>query len=266
MKKIIAVIMSVALIGIAGSAFASAQSTSGSYAQQGQGQGQGQSQTFSPSMENVGNSAVVFKDSFNGSKPIRYTPVASDVKYQGLSPQMFSRPEPDKGENFIAAKTLVDLMGAWKVSEINDEDIDESEIFVDLTMVGTAEANDQDIDDDTVNFALKGSPESKSIRSGHKTIALGTIKCDEDDINSAELFMVLAKKAYAVGAHNVILLSEGIKIELESSGWGLGFSYNYASVNSDLYGQGSVGAGGTGISGGSASYKKMPYLTFALLD
>jgi hypothetical protein len=265
MKKIIAIIMSIAVIGLAGNAFAGASSVSGSYAQQGQGQGQGQSQTFSPTMENVGNSAVVFQDSFNGAKPIRYTPVASDIQYQGLSPQMFSRPEPDKGENFIAAKTLVELMGAWKVSEINDEDIDESEIFVDMTMVGKAEASD-DADDDTVNFALKGSPESKAIRSAHKTIALGTIKCDEDDINSAELFMILAKKAYAVGAHNVILLSEGIKIELESSGWGLGFSYNYASVNSDLYGQGSVGAGGTGISGGSASYKKMPYLTFALLD
>ena len=57
-----------------------------------------------------------------------------------------------------------------------------------------------------------------------------------------------------------------IKIELESSGWGIGFSYNYASVNSDAYGQGSVGAGGTGISGGSASYKKMPYLTFAFMQ
>jgi hypothetical protein len=266
MKKILSIIMTIAFIGFAVSAFAGASSVSGSYSNQQQGQGQGQSQTFSPTMENVGNSAVVFQDSFNGAKPIRYTPVASDIQYQGLSPQMFARPEPDKGENFIAAKTLVELMGAWKISEINDEDIDESEIFVDMTMVGKAEANDQGDDNDVVTFALKGSPESKSIRSAHKTIALGTIKCDEDDINSAELFMVLAKKAYAVGAHNVILLSEGIKIELESSGWGVGFSYNYASVNSDLYGQGSVGAGGTGISGGSASYKKMPYLTFALLD
>lgn len=235
-----------------------------SYASQGQGQGQSQGQ--SQMIKDSGNSAVVFQDSFNGSKPIRYLPTTPDIHYQGLNPSMFSRPQPDKGENFISAKTLVDLMNAWAVSEINDDDIDESEIDIDITMVGKPNS-DAFADNDIVKFELKGSPEAKALRnSGSKPIAIGTIKCTEDDINSVELFLTLVKKAKEIGSTNIILLSEGIKVELESSGWGIGFSYNYASVNSDDYGQGSVGAGGTGISGGSASYKKMPYLTFAFMQ
>jgi len=272
MKKLISILAVSAMLTIGGVSFTNAEaygssgatSQAGSYAQQGQGQGQGQSQN--QIMKNSGNSAVVFENSFNGSKPIRYLPVSPEVNYQGLNPSMFSRPQPDKGENFIPAKTLIDLMNAWAVSEINDEDIDESEIEMDITMVGKP-SPDAFAEGDVVKFELKGSPEAKALRDGgSKPIAIGTIKCTEDDINTAELFMTLVKKAKSIGATNIILLSEGVKIELESSGWGLGFSYNYASVNSDLYGQGSVGAGGTGISGGSASYKKMPYLTFAFMQ
>ena len=270
MKKIICGIITFCMIGFAGSAFAAsnyATSSSGSYAQQGQGQAQEQSQSQNQIMRNSGNSAVAFNNSFNGSKPIRYLPVSPEVNYQGLQPSMFSRPQPDKGENSIPAKTLIDLMNAWAVDQIADEDIDTDEIILDITTVGKPDPNAFDENDNTIKFELNGTPQAKSIKdAGSKPIAIGTIKSIEDDINTAELFMTLVKKARDIGATNVILLSEGIKVELESSGWGIGFSYNYASVNSDLHGQGSVGAGGTGISGGSASYKKMPYLTFAFMQ
>jgi hypothetical protein len=268
MKKLICGIITLSIIGFAGSVFAAknyATSNSGSNAQQ--RQGQAQTTTSTSAVENSGNSAVAFNNSFNGSKPIRYLPVSPEVNYQGLQPSMFSRPQPDKGENFIPAKTLIDLMNAWAVDNISDDDIDTDEIILDITTVGEGNPDAFDTDDATIKFELNGTPQAKAVKdAGSKPIAIGTIKSTEDDINTAELFMTLVKKAREVGATNVILLSEGIKVELESSGWGIGFSYNYASVNSDLYGQGSVGAGGTGISGGSASYKKMPYLTFAFMQ
>jgi hypothetical protein len=267
MKKIICGIVTLCMIGMAGSVLArpsmNASSMAGSYSNQ----KQVQTTSSSSAVENSGNSAVMFQNSFNGSKPIRYLPVAPEVNYQALQPSMFSRPQPDKGENFIPAKTLIDLMNAWAVDQIADEDIDTDEIVLDITTVGKPNPNAFDENDATVKFELNGTPQAKAVKdAGSKPIAIGTIKSTEDDINTAELFMTLVKKAREIGATNIILLSEGIKIELESSGWGLGFSYNYASVNSDLYGQGSVGAGGTGISGGSASYKKMPYLTFAFMQ
>jgi hypothetical protein len=267
-KKIICGIVTLCMIGFAGNAFAvKSYATSNSESNAQQDQGQGQSQGQSQVLSNSGNSAVVFKDSFNGSKPIRYLPVAPEVNYQGLQPSMFSRPQPDKGENFIPAKTLVDLMNSWSVNKIHDDDIDTDEIILDITTVGDPNPDTFNSDNNIIKFELNGTPQSKALKdAGSKPIAIGTIKSTEDDINTVELFMTLVKKAKEIGATNVILLSEGIKVELESSGWGLGFSYNYASVNSDLHGQGSVGAGGTGISGGSASYKKMPYLTFAFMQ
>lgn len=270
MKKQLCIIMAALMVLFAGNAFAAksyATSSSGSYAQQGQGQGQAQQQSQNQILKNSGNSAVAFNNSFNGSKPIRYLPVASDVQYMGLAPQMFSRPQQDKGDEFIAAKSLVSIMGAWKVSDITDEDFDEDDVTIDITTINTADDSDATTDatedTDTVSFSLQGSSSASALDSV-PTLAIGTIKATDEDVNTPELFMILAKKANELGASHVVLLGEGVKVELASNGWGIGFSYNYAGVNSDGHGQGQVGAGGTGISGGKASYSKMPYLLFAI--
>jgi hypothetical protein len=67
---------------------------------------------------------------------------------------------------------------------------------------------------------LDGSDNVKSLKAKGSlhTLALGTIKCDDGNINSAELFMILAKKAQSIGANKIILLSEGVKVRLKSSG------------------------------------------------
>jgi hypothetical protein len=226
-----------------------------------QGQTQKQIQDQSQILANSGNSAVSFENSFNSSSPIRYLPLATDITYTGMAPQMFSRPSQDKGENFISAQNIISLMGAWSVSELSDEDLDLSDIEIDITNVGMM-ADRSDVYVESVNFSIQGSDVAKSLKSS-KVIAIGTVKCESEDINSVELFMALALKARDCGASNVILIGEGVKIKLESFGWGIGFSYNYAGVTSDAYGTGQVGAGGTGVSGGSASYHKLPYLMFA---
>ena len=176
---------------------------------------------------------------------------------------MFTRPLPDRGANFIAARNLIALMGAWHVKQLEDFDIDMGDIDVDITKVLLDGAT---TDCDTVTFMLQGSNEYKALKAnGNEIIAIGTIKCDDADINSAELFMVLAQKAHELGGTHVVLLGEGVKLELQSSGFGLGMSYNYATINSHAYGQGQVGAGGTGYSKGWASYDKFPYLSFAIV-
>lgn len=235
-----------------------------------QGQGQAQNQSQAQILANSGNSAVVFDGSFNGADPIRYLPMATDVHYQGMSPQMFSRPQQDKGENFISAVNLINMMGAWSINDLSDPDFDLDDVDIDLTIVNKSSDLSSNIlvdDDAKIMFCIQGTDVEKNIKSqGSKILALGTIKSDDEDINSIELFYALAMKAKEIQGSNIILIGEGVKIELKSSGWGVGLSYNMATVNSDAYGQGSVGAGGTGISGGSASYSKMPYLTFAIME
>jgi len=241
------------------------------YANSSADQAQGQAQELT----NSGNSAVVFENSFNGSQPIRYLPVTSGVSYQGMSPQMFSRPQQDKGENFVSASNLISMMGAWNLNNLADADFNLKDVKIDITTVNLASTEKTSIkrlgtrDMSRVSFSIQGSDVAKKLRSAQsnrRVLALGTIKSDDDDINSFELFYALAKKAKEIGGTNIILIGEGVKIELSSSGWGLGLSYNMATVNSDAYGSGQVGAGGTGISGGSASYSKMPYLSFAIVE
>jgi len=269
MKKILSIMIVCSMVMCGSVAFAKSSNNAGSVSWADANQQQGQVQAITDSgnstLANSGNSAVLFENSFNGSQPIRYLPLATDVNYVGMAPQMFSRPSQDKGENFIAARNLVSLMGAWNITDINDSDFDESDVELDITTVGIS-SGAGDVTD-TVTFMIQGSDEEKALKSSsHKTLAIGSIKTDSKDVNTVELFMVVAKKAKELGASNVILIGEGVKIELESSGWGIGLAYNYAGVNSEAYGTGQVGAGGTGYSQGSASYHKLPYLMFAFKE
>ena len=185
---------------------------------QAQAQHQGQDQKNLNVLNDVGNSTVAFKDSFNGSKPIRYLPIASDIVYSGLQPSMFSQPKKDNGGNFISAKNLVKYIGKWNVSKIYDNDINEDDINIDLTIIDNASNSAEDVN--IINFMLDGSEVVKMLKTKGSlhTLALGTIDCDDNDINSAELFMVLAKKAKSIGASKIVLLSEGVKVKLKSSG------------------------------------------------
>jgi hypothetical protein len=234
------------------------------YSQQGQGQSQGLvgSGNSSSNVNNSGNSSVSFNNSFNGSKPIRYTPVPTDVLF-GNTPSLFTSPLKNNGPNFIPARNIIDLMYQWNAMDISDDDFDVKDVNIDITFVG----HSIETDVKNVTFCIQGSDIDKELKAkGYKPIAIGSIKTDDVDINSPELYMALVHKAKEIGAHNVVLMTEGVKLELTSSGWGIGASYNYASVNSDLYGQGSVGAGGTGYSKGKASYNKFPFLTFAFIQ
>ena len=234
---------------------------------QGQGQGQGQTQGIAnsgnSSVKDSGNSSVKFQNSFNGSKPIRYTPIPTDVVF-GNMPSLFTSPLGNKGHNFIAAKNMIDLISQWNVMSMSDADFDvDDDVNIDITMVGKSLNDDVKV----VTFYIQGSDVDKELKAkGNKPIAVGSINTDEVDVNSPELYMALVNKAKEIGANNVVLMSEGVELELVSSGWGIGASYNYASVNSDAHGQGSVGAGGTGYSKGHAKYDKKPFLTFAFVQ
>ena len=235
---------------------------------QGQEQGQGQSQGISHSgnsssdMINSGNSKVEFKNSFNGSKPIRYTPSPTNVSF-GNMPSLFTSPNGNKGHNFIPARNIIDLIEQWNVMSMRDDDFDVDDVDIDITFVGGSIGTNVE----NVRFCIQGSDIDKELKAkGYKPVAIGSINTDETDVNSPELYMALVKKAQEIGAGNVVLMSEGVELEIVSSGWGLGASYNYASVNSDQHGQGSVGAGGTGYSKGKAHYEKKPFLTFTFIQ
>lgn len=247
-------IAGIAVITVALSAWSmSARAASSSTAVADQGQLQGQAQTFNPSMENIGNSAVTFQDSFNGSEPIRGLPLPSGVTVDTRGgPAMFSRPEADKGPNFISA---VDLIALLNNAVAEDMDYDEGALKIGVQMLNE-EAGDSE--GKPLHFSLVGN--GGKYRDGFKPVAILTLEAD-DEVNSAVLASGLAHKARELGCTEITFIREGVVRELTSTGYGIGLSYNYATVGSGTNGYGGVGAGGTGWSHGSARYLSYPYMT-----
>ena len=104
--------------------------------------------------------------------------------------------------------------------------------------------------------------DGNAVNDGFKPIAVLSIETEKPDkSNSASLALKIGKLAQEMKANTVVFLTEGSTKEVVSSGWGIGFSYNYATVNSDPNGNGSVGSGGFGYSQGRSSYNNLIYLT-----
>jgi hypothetical protein len=232
----------------------SAQAASTAVAQQGQGQSQNQATMSAATVSQSGNSAVSFTDSFNGSEPIRGLPLPSGVTVDTRGgPAMFSRPEADKGPNFISA---VDLIALLNNAVAEDMEYDEGALKIGVQMLNEEDANAAE--GKPLHFSLVGK--GGAYGQAFKPVAILTLEA-EDEVNSAVLAAGLAHKAKELGCSEITFIREGVVRELTSTGYGIGLSYNYATVGSGTNGYGGVGAGGTGWSHGSARYLSFPYMT-----
>ena len=243
-----------------------AGASAGANAAQGQDQVQAQTNTLS----NVGNSAVLFENSFNG-EAIRGTPLPSAVEVTTRGgPAMFGRPDYENpGPNFMSMNNLVSALNAIDLDKVAPNDESDIEMIAQAFAVATADdvaksrkagsrikfMLNSDVDVTRTVAAMNGG-------ASFQPLAVVTLKADDNDtMNSASLAIKLAKYARSIGADKIVLVQEGVVKRLSSWGIGLGLSYNYASVGSDASDHGSVGAGGTGWSMGEGEYFSLPYLT-----
>ena len=129
-------------------------------------------------------------------------------------------------------------------------------------MMVPPESADSDTEEKDVPAVVFEINDGEAVNHGFKPVAVMSVAMEKPDkSNSASLAIAIGKKAKEMGASRVIFLTEGSSKKIYSSGWGIGLSYNYATVGSDRSDNGSVGAGGTGYSQGSAGYKNLVYLT-----
>jgi hypothetical protein len=68
-----------------------------------------------------------------------------------------------------------------------------------------------------------------------------------------------------MGANAIHVSAEGTQRKLKSFGWGIGFNYTQATLNSDEDSSG-IGSGGLGISGSTAGYVNMPWMQIYALQ
>lgn len=207
------------------------------------------------SVAHSGNSAIGFNNSFNGAEPIRYLPVPTAVPMENYQPGVFgSADHQDKGPNFISMRQLVAAMNMVDLS-VKVKGAKKLRMIVQKMSIVKSSAPSKG----KINFEIN---DGKAVNHGFKPIATLSVETKvPDKSNSASLAIAIGKEARKLGATRVIFLTEGSSKQLKSSGWGIGFAYNYAEVDSSRSGNGSVGSGGTGYSQGKAGYRNLIYIT-----
>ena len=231
-------------------------------------QGQVQNQSTSSSGGSVSDSGNVrISGSFNGAAPIRYLPVPSAIPMENYQPAIFGNVDySDKGPNFISMRQLV---AAMNLVDLNVKVEGAKKIRILTQMMGVAKkpekpgptpkSSKEKREKAKIKFEIN---DGEAVNHGFMPIATLSVETKTaDKSNSASLAIAIGKEAQRLGASRVIFLTEGSSKEMRSSGWGIGLSYNYATVDSKPSGAGSVGSGGTGYSQGKAGYKNLIYLT-----
>ena len=235
----------------------------GASSDQTQQQGQSASGGSGGSVGNSGN--ATFVDSFNGSAPIRYLPVPTAVPMENYQPAVLGNVDyTDKGPTFISMRQLVAAMNMVDL-DVKVEGGKRINILTQMMMVVKAKPKEKE------NKFAKKKPEAKvvfeindgkAVNHGFTPVATLSVETKvPDKSNSASLAIAIGQKARELGATRVIFLTEGSSKLLKSSGWGVGLSYNYATVGSKASDSGSVGSGGTGYSQGKAGYRNLIYIT-----
>jgi hypothetical protein len=85
-----------------------------------------------------------------------------------------------------------------------------------------------------------------------------TVKATGPNTVSMEVLAEAALAARDLGADAIHITAEGVERELRSFGWGVGLAYTKASISADET-SGGVASGGTGVAGGKAGYKDLPW-------
>jgi hypothetical protein len=94
-------------------------------------------------------------------------------------------------------------------------------------------------------------------QEGHKVIGYCTSEADDRKTSMLEVMAAAALDALEEGADVLQITAQGASRDTIASGWGIGLSYTSASVNSN---SGSVGSGGTGYSSAWAGMRDKPWI------
>ena len=202
-------------------------------AQQGQQQGQ-TSISGGGSVANSGNAKIGFNNSFNGAEPIRYLPVPSAVPMENYQATIFGRADyQDKGPDFVSMRQLV---AAMNLVDLDAEVTGGKTIRVITQMLqplpaGHPKKKDKSGKKPVVKFEIN---DGEAVNHGFKPIAVLTVQTKKPDkANSSSLDGHNDKLARHIKACSGICLTEGSSKKIYCSGWGIGLSYNYASLGSN---------------------------------
>ena len=245
MKKLMIIMVAMfATISLATTAMA-ASATGYGVASQGQSQG------------------IDMSNSFNSAQPLRAFPIAPATTLVDVQPaQTFAQPTPDLGAYFISIRNLIPILNAVDISKAYKNGDAEEEINVvvqELVRVPDAAVS-------KVCFSVMDKTTMENMKD-LSPLAVISLQSEDTVVNSAMLARRLAEAAIKVGGSKVVFISEGVRIEMHGSNFGIGFNPSISVVSGAglAEGIGGVAGGGTGYSSAKAGYVKLPYLNAVIL-
>jgi len=258
MKKIVMFLAVITLIvSFSGFAMAGDMVSNTNVAVPGVGQGQGQNQgivingpLLPPNPEQKDLTSVN-----NNGHGYRGFNNAAEIHYPGL-PGYFGNATP--GSSFQSCKTSLIYKDTFSVEELERM----AKGFLGSKDIVTPLVDEVDDKDKapSIQMLLRKPADGTDVQ----VLGYITVKATSNNTVSMEILAEAALKARDLGANAIHITAEGIERQLKAFGWGVGLSYTRASINNDET-TGGVAAGGTGIAGGSAGYKDMPWFqVFAL--
>jgi len=191
-----------------------------------------------------------------GSEIPRSFPVPGDVNYPGY-PQYFGQPTEDY--NFQKAGVMLLFKKVWTRAEL--EAMAGGRIKINAKSLVPIKKKDEKAAEDTIEIIIK--------RPSYPVQQVGLIYVSSKNVDSTsmEVLAAAALSALDMGAKTLFLTAEGYSRVIKAFGWGVGFSYTQAWIETAKNNQnsGGVGSGGFGFSGGEAGYRSKPWIQmFAL--
>lgn len=101
-------------------------------------------------------------------------------------------------------------------------------------------------------------------QAGAELLGYVMVKATSEGTVSPEIIAEAMLEARKLGGDTIHVSAEGVERVLKSLGWGIGFSYTAASLNSGEN-TGSSSTGGTGVSGAKAGYHDNPWIQLFVL-
>lgn len=183
--------------------------------------------------------------------------IPHDITFPGF-PAHFDKATPD--HRFIPLKSLMTIQNTFSVEEAQNMLADaEGDIELKLRrMVRVA--------DDAAPTASITVTTIDNLPAGtRKTLAMGTVAADGVDAISVDLMSTMVVEASKLQGTYIVFMGEGVNRIIKSFGWGFGLSSSYANMSDDGD-DGMLVTGGLGISGGTAGYKHLPWLQYAIVS
>jgi hypothetical protein len=268
-------IPSVAFSGAASSATAISSTTATQGQAQYQGQGQTQGVNFSPAItpiQNQANNQVLLQE-FNTPEEQRIETTQKGVRnyafpaYIGF-PQglQYNQQVPESGENLMGLKTITAFSDVFTAEEIeNLVATSDKGIRVKVRRLATVATDDEGAAIASSKVTVYTAIDSAKSAGEYRVLAFITARGLKPENHSVSAVAAALKAAMAIGADAVVGAGEGSYKELKSFGWGVGLSWNTATMSKGNN-LSNVGSGGTGISGAKASYLQFPYIQLIALQ